>query len=137
MVWCGLNDEQDALARALGDKAISVTGSMSPEDKVSRLQRWLDGERPVLLSKTSILGMGVNMQHCSRVVFVGLGDSFEQYYQAIRRCWRYGQIRPVRAHIVVSRIEGQIAANVSRKEREVSRMIDGLVAAMRIEWRNR
>jgi len=134
MVWCGLNDEQDALARKFGSRAFSVTGSMTPEVKVDLLYRWLDGERPILLSKTSILGMGVNMQHCARIAFVGLGDSWEQYYQAIRRCWRYGQTRPVIAHIVLSHLEGQIAANVQRKERQVSRMIDGLVAAMRSEW---
>lgn len=134
MIWCGLNDEQTALARKFGDRALSVTGTMSPEQKVDLLYRWLDGERPILLSKTSILGMGVNMQHCARMAFVGLGDSWEQYYQAIRRCWRYGQARPVRAHIVLSHLEGQIAANVERKEREVSRLVDGLVAAMRTEW---
>lgn len=134
MIWCGLNAEQTALAREFGEDCFSVTGSMTPEAKVDLLYRWLDGERPILLSKTSILGMGVNMQHCARVAFVGLGDSWEQYYQAIRRCWRYGQVRPVYAHIVLSQLEAQIASNVERKEREVSRLVDGLVAAMRTEW---
>jgi hypothetical protein len=134
MIWAGLNDEQNALAREFGEDAFSVTGSMSPEDKVDHLYRWLDGERPILISKTSILGMGVNMQHCARVAFVGLSDSWEAYYQAVRRCWRYGQTRPVSAHVIVSQLESQIAANVNRKEVQTSRMVDGLVAAMRKEW---
>ena len=74
---------------------------------------------------------GMNWQHCSRMAFVGIGDSYEQYYQAIRRCWRYGQSRPVDAHVIVSQIEGNIAANVARKQRQASSLVDGLVAAMR------
>lgn len=101
------------------------------------LYAWIDGERPVMISKTSILGMGVNMQHCANMAFVGLSDSFEQYYQSIRRCWRYGQTREVNAHIVLSQLESQIAGNVKRKERQTSSMIDGLVAAMRTTWTNR
>lgn len=134
IIWCGLNAEQDAIAAALGDRAFSVTGSMSPEEKVRLLYAWIDGERPVMISKTSILGMGVNMQHCANIAFVGLSDSWEQYYQAIRRCWRYGQTREVHAHIVLSEVEAPIAENIARKERQTSRMVDGLVAAMRTQW---
>ena len=104
---------------------------MSPEEKVDILYRWLDGERPVMISKASILGSGINMQHCARMVFVGLSDSYEQYYQAIRRCYRYGQTRVVHAHIVLSELESQIASNVARKEREASRLNNDLVAQMR------
>ena len=71
------------------------------------------------------------MQHCARMAFVGLSDSYEAYYQAIRRCYRYGQTRVVHAHIVLSELEGQIAANVARKEREASHIAEGLVAEMR------
>jgi superfamily II DNA or RNA helicase len=134
LIFCGLNDEQDALAKEFGEDAFSITGSMTPELKVDLLYRWLDGERPILISKTSILGMGINAQHCARVAFVGLSDSFESYYQGIRRCWRHGQRRPVSAHIVVSQLESQIAANVQRKEVLTSRMVDGLVKAMSKEW---
>ena len=104
---------------------------MSPEEKVDILYRWLDGERPVMISKASILGSGINMQHCARMIFVGLSDSYEQYYQAIRRCYRYGQRRIVHAHIVLSELENQIAANVARKEREASTITAGLVAETR------
>jgi superfamily II DNA helicase RecQ len=137
IIWCGLNAEQEAIAAALGDRAFSVTGSMSPEEKVRLLYAWIDGERPVMISKTSILGMGVNMQRCANMAFVGLNDSWEQYYQAIRRCWRYGQTRPVNAHVVLSQLEGQIAGNIQRKERQTSRMVDSLVTAMHTEWSDR
>lgn len=75
---------------------------------------------------------GMNWQHCARMVFVGLSDSYESYYQAIRRCYRYGQRRVVRAHIVLSELESQIAANVSRKERDAGAVTAELVDAMRV-----
>lgn len=131
IIWCGLNDEQDYLARALGDRCFSVTGSMSPEDKADLMLRWVNGERPVLITKPKIAGFGMNFQHCARMAFVGLSDSYEQYYQAIRRCYRYGQPRVVRAHVVLSELEGQIARNVDRKGRESAALTDGLVAEMR------
>jgi superfamily II DNA or RNA helicase len=131
VVWCGLNDEQDALAKLFGDRCISLTGSQSPEQKVELLYRWLDGDRPILLTKPTIAGQGINMQHCARMVFVGLNDSYEQYFQAIRRCHRYGQKRVVHAHIVLSALEGQIAANVRRKEREATETMAELVTAIR------
>jgi SNF2 family DNA or RNA helicase len=71
--------------------------------------------------------MGLNWQHCARMVFVGLSDSYEAYYQCMRRCYRYGQTRVVKAHIVLSELEEQIAANVWRKEKEANRVVDGLV----------
>ena len=75
--------------------------------------------------------MGMNWQHCARMAFVGLSDSYEQYYQAIRRCYRYGQQRVVHAHVVLSELEGQIAVNIARKEREAGQITAQLVAAMR------
>ena len=76
-------------------------------------------------------GAQVNYQHCSRMAFVGLGDSYEQYYQAIRRCYRYGQTEVVRAHVIVSDLESQIAANVARKEQQASQITTALVEEMR------
>lgn len=135
VIWCGLNAEQEYLHRAFGDRCFSLTGSQSPEEKVELLYRWLDGERPILLTKPSIAGMGINMQHCARMAFVGLSDSYEAYYQSIRRCYRYGQTRVVDAHIVLSELESQIAANVARKEREASNITASLVAEMRANKR--
>lgn len=137
IVWCGLNDEQDHLALAFGDRCFSVTGGMSPEEKAEAILRWVEGERPILITKPKIAGFGMNFQHCARMVFVGLSDSYEQYYQAIRRCYRYGQTRPVHAHVVLSELEGQIASNIARKEREASHITESLVRQMRTaaHWR--
>jgi hypothetical protein len=130
IVWCGLNDEQDYLARHFGDRCFSIEGRMTPEEKVDLLYRWLDGERPVLLTKPAIHGMGINAQHCARMVFVGLSDSYEAYYQSIRRCYRYGQQRVVDVHIVLSQLEAQIADNVRRKEQDAAMVAQQMVIAM-------
>ena len=133
LLWCGLNAEADALAAMLPG-SVNVAGNWAPEDKAKAFLDFADGRIKHLVTKPSMAAYGLNFQHCARMAFVGLGDSWEQYYQAIRRCWRYGQTRPVRAHVVLSALESEIASNVARKEHEVSRLIDGLVAAMRQEW---
>jgi len=115
-IWCGLNSEQDALAAAFGDSCISIYGSLDPDEKVDRLRRWLCGERPILISKISICGFGINMQHCRRMIFVGMSDSFEGFYQAVRRCWRFGQTAPVDVYMIASELEGAVVANIRRKE---------------------
>jgi hypothetical protein len=134
LIWAGLNDEADALAAALPG-SVNVAGNWKPEDKAAALLDFADGGIRYLVTKASIASYGMNYQHCARMAFVGLGDSFEQYYQAMRRSWRYGQTRPVDAHIVLSQLETQIAANVRRKEVQTAHMIDGLVAAMSDEWK--
>lgn len=126
LIWCGLNDEADALARAIPG-AVNVHGAMSPDEKAGALLAFAHGQTRVLITKPSIAGMGLNFQHCARMVFVGLSDSYESYYQCMRRCYRFGQTRVVRAHIVLSEIEGQIAANVRRKETEANRVVRALV----------
>ena len=130
LIWCGLNDEADALARAIPG-AVNVHGALSPEQKAEHLLGFADGQIGVLITKPGIASQGLNYQHCARMVFVGLSDSYEQYYQSIRRCYRYGQTRVVHAHIVLSELENQIAANVARKEREASEITTALVAEMR------
>lgn len=129
LIWCGLNDEAQKIAKAVG--GTNVHGSMSPEDKAEALLDFADGKIKRLITKPGIASQGLNYQHCARMVFVGMSDSYEQYYQAIRRCYRYGQTRIVHAHIVLSELESQIAANVARKEREASRLNNDLVAQMR------
>ncbi len=130
IMWCGLNSEADALAAAIPG-AVNVTGSMSAEDKARLLLDFADRKYDVLVTKCSIASQGMNFQHCSRMAFVGIGDSFEMYYQAIRRCYRYGQTKVVRAHVIVSELESQIATNVARKERQASRITQELVTEMR------
>lgn len=127
LVWCGMNAEADALAKAIPG-AENVQGSDSPERKAEVLTNFAEGRTRVLVTKPSIAGFGMNFQRCARMVFVGLGDSYEQYYQAIRRCWRFGQTRPVHAHIVVSDVERPIYENVLRKERDAKQLAEETVA---------
>jgi helicase-like protein/SNF2 domain-containing protein len=129
LLWAGRNDEAEFLADAIPG-AVNVYGTMAPEEKAELLLAFSRGEIQHLVTKPSIAGFGMNWQHCARTAFVGLSDSWEQYYQCIRRCWRYGQVRPVTAHIVLSDIESEIADNVNRKDREASSMISEMVAAM-------
>ena len=134
IVWCGLNDEAN-LAAQLIDGAVNVEGSWSPDAKAQSLEAFQDGAIRVLVTKCSIAGFGMNFQNCARMAFVGLSDSYEQYYQAIRRCWRYGQTRPVEAHIVVSGLESQIVENVTRKERAAAAQTDALIRHMGVRER--
>ncbi len=131
LIWCDLNAEQDALEKAFGPLAFSVRGSDSADDKEAAIQAWLRGERPVMISKPSIMGWGLNFQHCDRMAFVGVTDSFEAFYQAIRRCWRFGQKREVHAHIFASEAEGAVVANLRRKERDALAMAESLSAETR------
>lgn len=130
IMWCGLNAEADALTRAIPG-AVNVHGTMTPDEKAELLLGFADGDFRVMVTKPSIASQGLNYQHCARMAFVGLGDSYEQYYQAIRRCYRYGQKRVVHAHVILSDLESQIAANVARKERQASDVTRALVAEMR------
>ena len=126
VLWCGLNAEADALADAIPG-AVNIHGSLSPDEKARLLLGFSDGEHRVIITKPAIASQGLNWQHCARMAFVGLGDSYEQYYQAIRRCYRYGQTRVVEAHIVLSDLESQIADNVRRKERQASAITQSLI----------
>ncbi len=122
LVWCNLNAESEALKRAIPG-AIEVKGSDKPEYKEKAALGFADGSHRVLISKPSIFGYGLNWQHCSQMAFVGLSHSFEQYYQAVRRCWRFGQTKSVDAYIIASKLEGAIKANIERKERDAANMV--------------
>lgn len=130
LLWCGLNSEADALAARIPG-SVNVHGAMSPDEKADLLMGFADGDYRVLITKPSIASQGLNYQHCARMAFVGLGDSYEQYYQAIRRCYRYGQTRVVEAHVILSELESQIATNVARKEHQAQGITDQLVGEMR------
>ena len=119
IAWCGLNNEAESIAKGV-EGAVNVQGSMSPESKAEALEAFQDGAIRVLVTKPSIAGFGMNFQQASRMVFVGMSDSYEAYYQAIRRCYRFGQTEPVDVRIVVSDLERQIVDNVARKEHEAS-----------------
>lgn len=126
LLWCGLNDEADALAKAIPG-SVNVHGSMSAEEKADALNAFSDGRIQVLITKPQIASFGMNWQHCARMAFVGLSDSFESYYQCIRRCHRFGQTRVVHAHIVVSALEQSIAHNVARKQEQANAMIESMI----------
>lgn len=121
LVWCDLNPESEALAREI-DGAVEVRGSDSTEYKEESLQAFAEGRIRVLVSKPSIAGWGLNFQSCARMAFVGVTDSYEAQYQAIRRCWRFGQKRPVDVHLFASELEGAVLANLKRKELEAEIM---------------
>lgn len=127
VVWCDLNDESTALVQAI-DGAVEIRGSDDVDTKEARLHAFASGQARVLVSKPSICGWGLNWQHAARMAFVGVTDSYEAYYQAVRRCWRFGQKREVQVHIFSSKAEGAIVANLKRKEREAAQMADALSA---------
>lgn len=129
-IWCNLNSEQDALAKAFGPLAYSVSGSMSDDQKETAIFDWIEGKRPIMISKPAIMGFGMNFQHCRNTMFVGLNDSFEQFYQAIRRFWRFGQGKPVNCHIIAAETEGATVANIRRKEMDADRMAAAMVMHM-------
>ena len=127
IVWCALNDEASGVASKLDD-AVNVEGAWSPDAKADALSAFINGDVRVLVTKPTIAGFGMNFQNCSRMTFCGLGDSYEQYYQAIRRCWRFGQTDPVEVDVVVSNLELQIVDNVNSKARQAGWLVDELAA---------
>jgi hypothetical protein len=129
IVWCDLNDESSALAAAIPG-AVEVRGSDSPEAKELAMARFASGEIRVLVSKPSICGWGLNWQHCARTAFVGLSHSFEAWYQAIRRIYRFGQLRAVKCWMISSDAEGAVVANLRRKQVDAEKMAIGMIAEM-------
>ena len=129
VAWCNLNDESTALARSVSD-AIEVAGSNTREEKEDRLNGFTTREHRCIVTKPEIGGFGLNWQHCSQMVFVGLSHSWEQYYQAIRRCWRFGQKHPVKVYIILSDMEAPILRNIQRKERDSQEMAVSMAREM-------
>jgi hypothetical protein len=127
VVWCNLNDESDALTRAIPG-AVEIRGSNTEEERLERLQAFARGDARVIISKASVTGWGLNWQHCARMAFVGVDDSWESYHQAVRRCYRFGKNRPVNVHVFASEAEGAVVANLERKERDATAMGNELSA---------
>lgn len=130
VVWCDLNAEGDALTAAI-DGAVQVAGSDDIDTKERRLMDFAAGRSRVLVSKPSICGWGLNWQHSARMAFVGVTDSYESFYQAVRREWRFGQVRPVKVHVFASKAEGAVVANIRRKELDGAVMAEQLSAETR------
>lgn len=127
-VLCHLNDEGDLLEKLIPD-AVQVSGSDSDERKEESLLGFADGKIRVLITKPKIGAHGLNFQHCNQVVFFP-SHSYEQYYQGVRRCWRFGQKRPVTVDIVMTEGERKVMKNLQRKAKDAERMFDNLVAEM-------
>jgi hypothetical protein len=132
LVWCDLNYESKTLCKAIPD-AVEVTGSDAEEKKIDSMVGFAEGRYRVLISKPSICGHGMNFQNCHRQVFVGLSDSYESYYQAVRRSWRFGQKQPVQVHIITSHLENAVLENIRRKEIDHDAMATAMIAHMQTE----
>lgn len=130
VVWCDLNAEGDALTKAI-DGAVQISGADDTDTKERRLCDFAEGRARVLVSKPSICGWGLNWQHSARMAFVGVTDSYEAFYQAVRREWRFGQTRDVHVHVFASKAEGAVVSNLKRKEREAGQMAQALSAETR------
>lgn len=126
LVWCDLNAEADELKRIIPN-AVEVRGTDAPEQKAQNLNGFTVGSVRTLISKPSIAGFGLNWQNCHNMIFVGLSDSYEMMYQAIRRCWRFGQEHDVDVHIITSEAEGAVKDNIDRKERQAALMVAEMV----------
>lgn len=135
IVWCELNDEADACAAAIPG-AVQVAGSDPPEVKAERMLGFAEGRYRVLVSKASICGFGMNFQICARMVFVGASHSYESMYQSQRRCWRFGQRRPVDVYVIRAETEGAIVANLRRKEVDAERLSEQMVQHVRAMLRD-
>lgn len=130
LIWCHLNDEAEMLAELIPG-SVNVQGSDSVEKKTSAMMAFSHGELRVLISKPKICGFGMNWQHCARMAFVGIDDSFEKFYQAVRRCYRFGQKRNLHVHIFTAENEGQILANLKRKEVQHHQMSENMIEHMK------
>ncbi len=126
VVWCDLNSESELLTELIGG-AVQVRGSDTPDDKAAALRAFAEGKVRYLVTKPSIAGFGMNWQNCHNMVFVGLSDSYEAMYQAMRRCYRFGQKMPVNVHIITSAAEGAVKSNIERKEAQAQTMKKNMV----------
>lgn len=130
IVWCHLNEESERLTKMI-DGAVEVTGSMSIEEKTRNIMAFTHGEKRVLVSKASICGAGMNWQFCDTEIFAGMNDSYEEFYQAVRRCYRFGQKNAVTAHIITADTEGAVKDNIARKQAQSDAMAEEMVSYMR------
>jgi hypothetical protein len=130
LLWCDYNDESAMLKRKAAD-CVEVKGSDEPEFKAQASMDFADGRIHALVSKPSIFGFGSNFQSCHSMVFCGLSDSYERFYQAVRRCWRFGQEKPVDVYIILSEREMNVLDNITRKQQQMDEMQRQMTALMK------
>lgn len=126
IVWCDLNDESKTLHKMINN-SVEVKGSDKNKHKSDSILGFADNKIKCLVTKPSIAGFGVNWQNCHNIIFVGLSDSYEQYYQAVRRCWRFGQNHEVNVYIVISSKEGTVKDNIDKKQKYADVMQDKMI----------
>lgn len=129
LIWTNLNIEAETVS-SLIPAAVNLTGSDKPERKEEVMLGFAEGKIRIVVSKPSICGFGLNFQSCHNMIFLGLSDSYEQLYQATRRCWRFGQKEPVNVWTVTSSREGAVVENIKRKEADAQTMAREMVANM-------
>jgi superfamily II DNA or RNA helicase len=128
LIWCDLNNESESISKELN--ATEITGSQPDHEKETRMLGFSSGKHRIICTKPKIAGFGMNWQHCNNVIFAGLSDSYESFYQAIRRCWRFGQKSSVNCHVITTDIEGNIVENIKRKEKDALRMRNEMIEHM-------
>lgn len=126
LVWCDLNDESNRLWELCED-SWEIKGSDKPKYKIETMVDFSNDEIKCLVTKPKIAGFGMNWQQCHNMIFVGLSDSYEAYYQALRRCWRFGQTEEVNVYIVISAKEGCVKENIQRKEQDNIKMQKAMI----------
>lgn len=126
LVWCDYNYESEEIAKAV-EGIVEVKGSDSNEHKEKSMSDFADGELKFMVSKPSICGFGMNFQQCNTMIFCGLSDSYERFYQAIRRCWRFGQKKPVDVYVLISRQEQAILQNIQCKKKQHDKLTKNMV----------
>jgi len=129
LIWCDYNIESQELHKSISE-SVEVVGSDTPDYKAKAALDFADGKIKALVSKPSIYGFGMNFQNCHEVIFCGISDSYEQFYQAIRRCWRYGQENPVNVHIILSEAEVNVLENIKKKQAQMDTLQNNMVSLM-------
>jgi len=129
VIWCHLNAESELLAQIITG-AVEIKGADDPQHKANSMLAFADGTIKALVTKPKIAGFGMNWQSSRHCVFVGLSDSWESYYQAIRRQWRFGQTRNVHCHIISADIEGAVVENIRRKDLQHAELTSAMMAHM-------
>ncbi len=127
LIWCDYNDESSSLSKMIAG-AVEVKGADTPEHKENALMGFATNEVKYLVTKPKIAGFGMNWQNCHDMIFCGLSDSYERFYQAIRRCYRFGQKEEVNVHVVISEKEISVLENIKRKEEQAQNMSRKMVA---------
>lgn len=130
LIWCEMNRESEEVTKAISG-AVEITGSMPSNEKAQKMLDFADGKIKILVTKPKIAGFGMNWQICHNVIFVGVSFSFESYYQAIRRCWRFGQEHEVNCHVILCNNENKIFAAVEEKEKKYRAMSLGMTSSGR------